>query len=147
MRSKEQGFTFIEVLAVLSIIAIASLGTLVLRDWAVGNARVSEAKNLITTLQAGAQMWKPASGEFTGISMTELSSIGAFPADWGDGIGKNPWGGDITIAVDVGDLNRYSINLDGISSEEEGNRLARDYQDQAFSSSFSTGTLTVTFQG
>ena len=80
MRSKEQGFTFIEVLAVLSIIAIASLGTLVLRDWAVGNARVSEAKNLITTLQAGAQMWKPASGEFTGISMTELSSIGAVPA-------------------------------------------------------------------
>ncbi|MAD54836.1 type II secretion system protein [Idiomarina sp. UBA3162] len=147
MRTKVNGFTFIEVLAVLSIIAIASLGTLVLRDWAVGNARVSEAKNVITTLQAGAQMWKPASGEFTGISMTELSNIGAVPADWSDGVGKNPWGGDITIAVDVGDLNRYTINFDGITSQEEGNRLARDYQDQAYSSSFSTGTFTVTFQG
>ncbi len=54
----QRGFTFIEVLAVLSIIAIATLGTLVLRDWAVSNSRISEAKSMITTLQSGAQMWR-----------------------------------------------------------------------------------------
>ena len=86
------GFTFIEVLAVLSIIAIATLGTLVLRDWAVSNSRISEAKSMITTLQSGAQMWRPNTGVFTGISISELSAIGAVPETWGDGVEKNPWG-------------------------------------------------------
>tara|TARA_B100000700_G_scaffold328324_1_gene445789 strand:- start:237 stop:680 length:444 start_codon:yes stop_codon:yes gene_type:complete len=147
MRVKVKGFTFIEVLAVLSIIAIASLGTLVLRDWAVGNARVSEAKNLITTLQAGAQMWKPASGEFTGISMIELSNIGAVPSDWADGVGKNPWGGDIMIGPDTVDASKYIIRLTNVGSAEEGQRLVRDYTDISALTSYADGDFTVTFQG
>jgi prepilin-type N-terminal cleavage/methylation domain-containing protein len=141
------GFTFIEVLAVLSIIAIATLGTLVLRDWAVSNSRVSEAKSMITTLQSGAQMWRPNTGVFTGFSISELSAIGAVPETWGDGVEKNPWGGDVMIGPDVMDLTKYIVTFDGVNSETEGERLVREYSDMATLASYSTGTLTITFQG
>lgn len=144
---KPFGFTFIEVLAVLSIIAIATLGTLVLRDWAVSNSRVSEAKTMITTLQAGAQMWRPNTGVYTGISISELSSIGAVPEAWGDGVEKNPWGGDVSVDVDVGDLTRYVVTFEGIGSTSEGERLVREYSQIATVASYATETLTITFQG
>ncbi len=143
----QRGFTFIEVLAVLSIIAIATLGTLVLRDWAVSNSRISEAKSMITTLQSGAQMWRPNTGVYTGISITELSAIGAVPATWGDGVEKNPWGGDVAVAVDVGDLTRYTVTLSGIDSPTEGERMVKEYSDVAVVASYTTDTVTITFQG
>jgi|GEM_PF-817414 len=143
----QRGFTFIEVLAVLSIIAIATLGTLVLRDWAVSNSRISEAKSMITTLQSGAQMWRPNTGVYTGISITELSAIGAVPATWEDGVEKNPWGGDVAVAADVGDLTRYTVTLSGIDSPTEGERMVKEYSDVAVVASYTTNTVTITFQG
>lgn len=142
-----RGFTFIEVLAVLSIIAIATLGTLVLRDWAVSNSRIAEAKTMITTLQSGAQMWRPNTGVYTGISVTELSSIGAIPETWSDGVEKNPWGGDVSVTADVGDLTRYTISFSGVNSNAEGERIVKEYSDRAVVASYSTNTLTITFQG
>ena len=143
----QRGFTFIEVLAVLSIIAIATLGTLVLRDWAVSNSRISEAKSMITTLQSGAQMWRPNTGVYTGISITELSAIGAVPASWGDGVEKNPWGGDVSVAPDIGDLTRYTVTLSGIDSPTEGERMVKEYSEVAVVASYTTDTLTITFKG
>lgn len=142
-----RGFTFIEVLAVLSIIAIATLGTLVLRDWAVSNSRISEAKSMITTLQSGAQMWRPNTGVFTGISISELSAIGAVPETWGDGVEKNPWGGDVSVNADVGDLTRYTVTFSDVTSSTEGERMVREYNDLAVVASYMTDTLTITFQG
>ena len=141
------GFTFIEVLAVLSIIAIATLGTLVLRDWAVSNSRISEAKSMITTLQSGAQMWRPNTGVFTGISISELSAIGAVPETWGDGVEKNPWGGDVSVSADVGDLTRYTVTFSGVTSSTEVERMVKEYTDLAVVASYMTDTLTITFQG
>ncbi|RUO80392.1 prepilin-type cleavage/methylation domain-containing protein [Idiomarina tyrosinivorans] len=147
MKRQQNGFTFIEVLAVLSIIAVATVGTLVLRDWAMANSRVSEARQLITTLQSGAQLWRPNTGIYTGINMTELSSIGAIPVSLADGVEKNPWGGNVTIGVDVADLTRYTISLESIPSASEGARLVKEYTETAFSTSFSGNTFTATFQG
>lgn len=147
MKRQQNGFTFIEVLAVLSIIAVATVGTLVLRDWAMANSRVSEARQLITTLQSGAQLWRPNTGIYTGINMTELSSIGAIPVSLADGVEKNPWGGDVIIEVDVGDTTRYSIRLTNINSSSEGERLMREYQDLAEVTSFASNMFMATFQG
>ncbi|MGM0481107.1 MAG: type II secretion system protein [Pseudomonadota bacterium] len=140
-----RGFTFIEVLAVLSIIAIATLGTLVLRDWAVSNARVSEAKSMITTLQSGAQMWRPNTGIYTGISITELSSIGAVPATWADGVEKNPWGGDVMIGPNTTDPTQYIIRFTNVNASTEGQRLVRDYANSSIVASYAAGDFTVTF--
>lgn len=141
-----KGFTFIEVLTVLSIIALATIGTLALRDWAVGNSRVSEAKAQIVTIQSGAQIWRPRTGDLTGISMTAMSSIAAIPESWGNGSKINPWGGDMSIAVDGSDQSVYVITVSGIDQAAEGARLARDFTDYALSANFSGGILTLRFQ-
>jgi len=143
----QKGFTFIEVLTVLSIIALATIGSLALRDWAVGNSRVSEAKSQIITLQTGAQLWRPRSGDLSGISMTAMSSIAAVPEIWGTGSSINPWGGDISIAVDGADTTQYVVTVSGIEQPAEGARLAYDFTEYAVESSFTSGTLTLKFQG
>lgn len=143
----QQGFTFIEVLTVLSIIALATIGSLALRDWAVGNSRISEAKSQVITIQSGAQLWRPRTGDLTGISMTAMSSIAAVPEVWGSGTSINPWGGDITVAVDGADTSRYIITVTGIDQAAEGARLAHDFTEYAIDSAFSGGTLTLKFQG
>src|SRR5690554_2265340 len=96
MKKQQNGFTFIEVLAVLSIIALATIGVLALRDWAASNARVADTKAQIATIQSGVQQWRPRNGVFTGISVENLSDVAAVPVEWGDGREINPWGGDIT---------------------------------------------------
>lgn len=145
--TRQAGFTFIEVLAVLSIIAIATLGTLVLRDWAVSNSRISEAKSMITTLQSGAQMWRPNTGVYTGISITELSAIGAVPETWGDGVEKNPWGGDVMIGPDTTTPTQYIIRFTNVTSSAEGERLVKEFSDRAIVTSYTTGDFVATFQG
>ncbi|MDN7123277.1 prepilin-type N-terminal cleavage/methylation domain-containing protein [Pseudidiomarina sp. 1APP75-32.1] len=147
MMKNQQGFTFIEVLTVLGIIALATIATLAVRDWAVGNSRVSEAKNQIITVQAGAQLWRPRNGDFTGITMTSMSQIAAVPEAWGDGAGINPWGGAINVEADLSDSSRYVVTLSGIAQDGEGARLARDFTDYSIDSTYSAGTLTLRFQG
>lgn len=144
---RAQGFTFIEVLTVLAIIALATIGTLAVRDWAVGNSRVSDAKNQIVTVQAGAQLWRPRNGDFTGISMASMSQIAAVPESWGDGSSINPWGGSINVEADASDTSRYVVTLSGIAQDGEGARLARDFTDYTIDSTYTAGTLTLRFQG
>src|SRR5690554_2445187 len=120
MMKPQQGFTFIEVLTVLSIIALATIGSLALRDWAVGNSRVSEAKSQIITIQSGAQLWRPRTGDLSGISVGAMSAIAAVPENWGTGTSINPWGGDISVAVDGADTARYVITVSGIEQTAEG---------------------------
>ncbi|RUO78258.1 type II secretion system protein [Pseudidiomarina taiwanensis] len=142
-----KGFTFIEVLTVLSIIAIATIGSLTVRDWALGNARVSEAKSQIITIQSGSALWRPRDGTYSGISLASMSGIAAVPQNWGDGVGLNPWGGDVNVEVDGSDPTRYVVTLDGIDENAEGARLARDFADYALDASYSAGALVVRFQG
>ena len=51
------------------------------------------------------------------------------------------------IGPDVMDLTKYIVTFDGVNSETEGERLVREYSDIATLASYSTGTLTITFQG
>lgn len=147
MNKRQHGFTFIEVLAVLSIIALATIGVLSLRDWAASNARVADAKVQIATLQSGVQQWRPRNGIYTGVSIQNLSTVAAVPIDWSSGSEINPWGGDISVTADTSDPTRYIVRLTGIPVSEEGQRLVRDYGEIASSVTFSSGTFEVVFQG
>lgn len=141
------GFTFIEVLAVLGIIALATVGVLALRDWATSNSRIAEAKAQIATIQSGVQQWRPSNGVYTGISVANLTAVASLPIAWSDGNGINPWGGDIEVLVDSADATRYVVRFTNIRVDEEGTRLQRDFATIAESSSFTSGTFMATFQG
>ncbi|EKE83824.1 type II secretion system protein [Idiomarina xiamenensis] len=147
MRIIQRGFTFIEVLTVLSIIAVSTLGVLKMRDWALSNARVGEAKALIATAQAGVQLWQPQRGLYDGVTTQALSAIAAVPTHWLDGTAMNPWGGAIDISADSADSTRYIIRLTGITRASEGARLAHDLAQTAVVASFTGSTLSATFQG
>ena len=121
---KVTGFTFIEVLAVLSIIALATMGVLALRDWAASNARIAETKAQIATLQSGLQQWRPRNGIYTGVSIENLSSVAAVPIEWGDGSEINPWGGDVEVTADNSDATRYLVTITDIRLDEEGERFS-----------------------
>ncbi|RUO21141.1 prepilin-type cleavage/methylation domain-containing protein [Aliidiomarina iranensis] len=144
---RNAGFTFIEVLAVLGIIALATVGVLSLRDWATSNARIAEVKSQVATIQSGVQQWRPRNGVYTGISVSSLSSVASLPIDWADGTGINPWGGDIEVTVDSADATRYQVRFTNIRVEEEGMRLQRDFADIAEAVNYAAGTFEITFQG
>ncbi|MCC5854394.1 MAG: prepilin-type N-terminal cleavage/methylation domain-containing protein [Idiomarina sp.] len=144
---KSSGFTFIEVLAVLSIIALATLGVLALRDWAASNARIAEAKAQIATVQSGVQQWRPRNGVYHGISVQNLTSVAAVPTEWADGREINPWGGDIQVSVDGSDPTRYIVRFTNIRVEQEGQRLLRDFEGIADQAQFSGTNFEVRFQG
>ncbi|EGN76322.1 prepilin-type N-terminal cleavage/methylation domain-containing protein [Idiomarina sp. A28L] len=146
-RGIARGFTFIEVLAVLGIIALATVGVLSLRDWATSNARIAEVKAQVATIQSGVQQWRPRNGVYTGISVSSLSSVASLPVHWADGSGINPWGGDIEVLVDSADSTRYRVRFTNIRVAEEGLRLERDFADIAEAVSFSSGIFEITFQG
>lgn len=141
------GFTFIEVLAVLGIIALATVGVLSLRDWATSNARIAEAKAQVATIQSGVQQWRPRNGVYNGISVSSLSGVASLPVHWADGSGINPWGGDIEVLVDSSDATRYRIRFTNIRVDEEGMRLQRDFSEIAEAATFSAGIFEITFQG
>lgn len=142
-----RGFTFIEVLTVLGIIALATAGVMSLRDWASSNARIAEAKSQIATIQSGVHQWRPRNGIYTGISMQELSSVAAVPVNWESGENLNPWGGNIEVAADSGDPTQFTVTLTNIRQEEEGLRLSRDFSSHAAQVSYTAGNFEVTFQG
>ena len=146
-RNTHRGFTFIEVLAVLGIIALATVGVLALRDWATSNSRIAEAKAQIATIQSGVQQWRPSNGVYTGVSVVNLTAVASLPIAWNDGSGINPWGGDIEVSVDSADATRYVIRFTNIRVAEEGARLQRDFSTISQSASFSSGTFVATFQG
>ncbi|WP_194757334.1 type II secretion system protein [Aliidiomarina indica] len=143
----QQGFTFIEVLAVLSIVALATLGVLAMRDWATSNSRIAEAKGQIAAVQSGVQQWRPSNGVYTGVSVQALTSVASLPVAWGDGTTINPWGGDIEVRVDNTDATRYIVRLTNIRVPQEGQRLSRDFEAIAEQVNFSGGSFEVTFQG
>lgn len=142
-----RGFTFIEVLAVLSIVALATIGLLGLRDWATSNARISEAKSQIATVQSGVQQWRPRNGIYSGVSIDQLTQTASLPISWGDGVSINPWGGNIEVSADTTDPTRYVIRLTNIRVIEEGQRLTRDFSSIAETVGFSGNTFEATFKG
>jgi len=142
-----RGFTFIEVLTVLGIIALATAGIMGLRDWASSNARIAEAKSQIATIQSGVYQWRPRNGIYTGISMQELSSVAAIPVSWQSGENLNPWGGNIDVSVDSSDPTRFTVTMSNLRQEEEGLRLSRDLESIATEISYSSQVFEVTFQG
>jgi prepilin-type N-terminal cleavage/methylation domain-containing protein len=150
IQKKQKGFTLIEVIIVIVIIGILSVAAMGNSDNAQSTGEIAAAKSQVETLMRGAKSYAGYNGDLTGISMTELSSMGKVPEDWGDGTGILPWNGDMAISVDSTDETRATITLSGINSDAKGNSMVRDYEYLASTGttpSYSSGTFTITVLG
>lgn len=137
---KSKGFTTIEMMIVFVIIAILA----VVASKNIGNLTTAyntwKIVNIVTEVHKGAADWR-TSGVYTGITMGELIPT-YIDDDIGNGIGTNPFGGDISIAANTTDPYKLDVTLTKVP-DNIGNRAKSKYGDDAAFVNGS-GSLTVT---
>lgn len=144
---RQGGFTLMELAVVLVIIVGLTITYWPQLKQMFGIGDAAKLRAQISEIQNGASLYKQRNNVFTGISMTVLDNQGYVSDRMGDGANRNPWGGNLTVAVDATDATRFVVTATGIQNSDIGAQVAADYATSAVSASFSGTTFTVTFQG
>ena len=144
-----KGFTLIEVMVVIAIIAILSSLTAKQVMATRADAKPDEMVDQVSYI-AG-KMGKCATykrGVYTGCDFDELVRLGLLEQNqWEDGSGKTPYGGDYSTGAVTGNANQFFITGTGVSTDEHCARLTEVYLQQGTTATCSAGTLTVTYGG
>ena len=69
MRKSTAGFTFLEVLTVITIGAFLAIGVAKAGQWVSFNSKIIQLQNDVNTLRAGVQQWKMSNGAMVGIEV------------------------------------------------------------------------------
>jgi len=142
LRSKKSGFTLIELVLVISIIALLIMAvglTSGIRE----NAKVHSASESVKALRTAAESYiAGGSMTYTGISVAGLQTSGYLPAAF-SATGSNPWGGNYAIDPNT-DANKVDISLTGVSASAAA-RLSALFANSAAATSYASETWTITF--
>ncbi|RJP30026.1 MAG: type II secretion system protein [Candidatus Omnitrophota bacterium] len=142
LRSKKSGFTLIELVLVISIIALLIMAvglTSGIRE----NAKVHSASESVKSLRTAAESYIAAgSMTYTGITVAGLQTSGFLPAAF-SATGSNPWGGNYVIAPNT-DANKVDISLTGVSASA-ASRLSALFSNSAAATGYASETWTITF--
>lgn len=96
---KSKGFTIIELLIVVGIVGIFA-GLVYLRSTNAGDAaRAQQIQDDINQIMGAAKNWKGIRVNYAGITFAQLTGQTFLRADWGNGVGVNPEGGNYTVAA------------------------------------------------
>ena len=142
LRSNKSGFTLIELVLVISIIALLIMAvglTSGIRENAKGHSASESVKSLRTAAEsyiAGGSM------TYTGITVAGLQTSGYLPAAF-SATGSNPWGGNYAIAPNT-DANKVDISLTGVSAVAAA-RLSALFANSAAATGYASDTWTITF--
>ena len=139
-----KAFTLIElaiVMVIIGILVAVLIPALGMRD----KANIAKAKGEIRSLHAGALGYLSAGRTtFTGVDIETMVDDGHLPAQFGDGTGSNPWGGDYTVAVNATDATKVDIALT-LVPENAGADLLLTFNAISEGATYATTTFTVTF--
>lgn len=139
---KKSGFTLIELVLVISIIALLIMAvglTSGIRE----NAKVHSASESVKALRTAAESYIAAGNmTYTGITVSDLQTSGYLPAAF-SATGSNPWGGNYEIAPNT-DANKVDISLTGVSASAAA-RLTALFANSATVTSYASETWAITF--
>jgi prepilin-type N-terminal cleavage/methylation domain-containing protein len=115
-RSTQKGFTLIELITVMVIIAIILGAVLAAVKGATDNSRTTSALASVRALQtASVNYYNNNGGSYSNLSLSTLASNNMLPANFTSGTNANPWNGNITVAPDA-NANWFDITLTNVPS-------------------------------
>ncbi len=143
MRVNQRGVTLVELVfgvgMAMALLALAAIGI-------KQGGLMYKSYNAATQVEAvskAAIAWAGSDGKFTGISMAVLNAVN-LSEDIGDGVGKNPWDGNITVAVGP-QAYQYVVSMTAVPLDA-GTVMAKKYGAAGVYNS-GTKTFSATFGG
>jgi prepilin-type N-terminal cleavage/methylation domain-containing protein len=115
-QSTQKGFTLIELITVMVIIAVILGSVLAAVKGATDNSRTTSALASVRALQtASVNYYNNNGGSYANLSLSTLASNNMLPANFTSGTNANPWNGSITVAPDT-NANWFDITLTNVPS-------------------------------
>ena len=115
-KSNTNGFTIIELIAVMVIIGVILSSVLATVQGATNNSRITSAIASVRALQtASVNYYNGNGGSYTGLSLATLASGNYLPSNFTSGTNQNPWNGSITVAPDA-NANYFDITFTNVPS-------------------------------
>ena len=117
--SNNKGFTIIELIAVMVIIAILLGAVIAAVKGVTDNSRVTSAIDSIRALQTASVNYynsnggSYSAGSLGNLSLASLAANNMLPANFTSGTNANPWNGSITVAPDS-NPNYFDITLTNV---------------------------------
>jgi type II secretory pathway pseudopilin PulG len=143
---KQKGFQLVETMVVLVIVIGLLLAFWPQMQQAFGFGDAAKLRTQVSEIQQGANLYKQRNNVYTGVSMAVLEAQGYVSDRMGTGVGRNPWGGNYTVAAGA-NATQVVITATGITDAQLGAQMAADYATSAVAAAFAGTTLTLTFQG
>ena len=114
--NKKEGFTIIELIAVMVIIAVILGSVLAAVKGATDNSRITSAIASVRALQtASVGYYNQNGGSYSNLSLASLAADNMLPANFTSGANANPWSGNIVVAPDA-NANYFDITLTNVPS-------------------------------
>ncbi len=145
---KSKGIALLDVLVGIGILAVLTAVVLSRGERADGaqvNQRLVDEVSMIVTQ---ARVWKGARTNYANLDLEELTDSELLDAQWGDGTGANPAGGDYTIAPNAVSNTRMDVTATDLTQPTclaVANQLNPSTFDNA-SATCAAGVLTAVFR-
>ncbi|OLF56815.1 hypothetical protein BTN33_22780 [Aeromonas veronii] len=117
------GFSLLELMVVLAIVAIIAIGIMALKNDTVYSSKHNDLVSQAQTVSVATDRWQKRRPNKTGVSMTVLCAAGARYLDdsvcgtAGDGKKSNVFGGDISVAANSANPSLVDITLSGLPAD------------------------------
>ena len=121
MHINESGRSMIEMLGVLAIIGVLSIGGISGYSKAMGKHRVNKSIDQITQIVSSTRTLFYGHKTYAALDADLISKAHLFPDELGDGSGTNPFGGSVTLAParkkNDGDKKAFALTYTAVPDE------------------------------
>lgn len=127
MKTNESGRSMIEMLGVLAIIGVLSIGGIAGYSKAMGKHRVNKTIDQITQIVSSTRSLFYGHKSYAALNADLVKKGHLFPDELGTGTGTNPFGGDVTISSTGSKNKAFSIEYTQIPEEACIDLITQDW--------------------